>query len=366
MYSIGQFIKPYQWDITNQRAYTNQKARPTRQDHETINAQLDRHRATLVQVLASIQLARSAINNALLKQYLDKELGRVRAVKPEPVKASTVETFTDYIVRFVEDAKAGRRLNAKNTRFADSTLKNFMKYRATLVDFQRTTGHPINFDAFTLKFYDTSKKFLTGQGLSLNYVGAVLNGIKMLLKQAHRDELHQCTDFQHRDFRKIEEEVDMIYLGNDELQALFDLNLTSDTRLDRVRDLFLIGCYTGLRFSDYSELRPLNITFGGRILNVTTQKTGARVAIPLNPNLLTILDKYDGVPPRTMSNQKFNEYLKELGQRAGLTRPVERTRTQGGIRSTLSAQTWELLLLTPHVVRSLQTHFWRAYQRSRL
>lgn len=98
----------------------------------------------------------------------------------------------------------------------------------------------------------------------------------MLLKQAHRDGLHQCTDFQHRDFRKIEEEVDTIYLGNDELQTLFDLNLTNDARLDRVRDLFLIGCYTGLRFSDYSELRPLNITFGGLILNVTTQKTGAR------------------------------------------------------------------------------------------
>ena len=349
VYSTGQFIEPYQWDAPDQRAHTNQKARPVRQDHETINAHLDRHRAALVRVLASIQLAGSAIDNALLKRHLDKELCRVRITKPEPVQAKTVETFTEYIVRFIGDAKAGQRLNAKNAQFADGTLRNFMKYRSTLIDFQRTTGHPINFDAFTLDFYNTFKKYLTTQGLSLNYVGAVLNGVKMLLKQSHRDGLHQCTDFQHRDFRKIEEEVDTIYLPDDELQNLFDLNLANDARLDRVRDLFLIGCYTGLRFSDYSELRPLNITFGGRILNVTTQKTGARVAVPLNPNVLTMLDKYDGVPPRTMSNQKFNEYLKELGQRAGLTGPAERTRTQGGIRSTLTAQTWQLL--TTHTAR---------------
>ena len=130
VYSTGQFIEPYQWGVTNQRAYTNQKARPVRQDHETINAHLDRHRTALVRVLASIQLAGSAINNALLKQDLDKELGRVRATKSETVQAKTVETFTEYIVRFVGDAKAGRRLNAKNARFADGTLKNFMKYKS--------------------------------------------------------------------------------------------------------------------------------------------------------------------------------------------------------------------------------------------
>ena len=346
VYSTGQFIEPYQWDAANQRAHTNQKARPVRQQHETINAHLDRHRAALVRVMNLLQLAGLPFDNTAIKHHLDNQLGRVRTEKPKPTDK---ETFTQFIGRFVEDAKAGKRLNAKNSRFADGTLKNFMKFRNILTDYQRYAGRGLDYDAFTLDFYNRFKKYLTAQGHSLNYVGAVLNGVKMLLKHAHAEGLHQNTAFQLRDFKKIEEDVDTIYLTNDELTTLYDLDLTHDVRLDRVRDLFLIGCYTGLRFSDYSELRPLNITFGGRILTVTTQKTAARVSIPLNPNVLAILAKYDGVPPRTMSNQKFNQYLKELGQVAGLTTPVERTRTQGGIRSTLTAQKWELL--TTHTAR---------------
>ncbi len=130
--------------------------------------------------------------------------------------------------------------------------------------------------------------------------------------------------------------------------------MSKDPRLDRVLDLFLIGCYTGLRFSDYTQLRPANITYGGTILSVTTQKTRSRVAIPLNANVLAILAKYDrgdgpGVLPPAMSNQKFNAYLKELAQKAGFTTDVERTRTQGGQKSTLTASKWELV--TTHTAR---------------
>jgi|GEM_PF-2385027 len=306
VYSTGQFIEPYQWDAPNQRAHTNQKAKPTRQHHETINAHLDRHRAACLRVMNGLQLAGAAFDNTAIKHHLDNELGRVRTTKPKPV--ADKETFVQFIARFVADAKEGKRLNAKNSHYAAGTLKNFMKFRNILTDYQQTTRRPLDYEVFTLDFYNRFKKYLTAQGHSLNYVGAVLNGVKMLLKQAHRDGLHENTDYQLRDFKKIEEEVDTIYLTNDELTALYDLDLTHDPKLDRVRDLFMIGCYTGLRFSDYTELRPLNITFGGRILTVTTQKTAARVSIPLNPNVLAILNKYEGVPPRTMSNQKFNQF----------------------------------------------------------
>jgi hypothetical protein len=315
VYSTGQFTEPYQWDADNQRAYTNQKNRIIRQQHETINAHLDRHRAAFVRVMNALQLAGGAFDNAAIKHHrraarLDNQLGRIRVTKPAKVEEK--ETFTQFITRFVVDAKVGQRLNAKNSRFADGTLKNFMKFRNILTGYQQHTGRGLEYDAFTIDFYNRFKKYLTAQGHSLNYVGAVLNGVEMLLKHAHAEGLHHNTNFQSRDFKRIEEEPGRrcdctIYLDNDELTTLYTLNLSHDLRLDRVWDLFLIGCYTGLRFSDYSELRPVDITYGGRILSVTTQKTAARVSsIPLNPNVLAILAKYEGVPPRTMSNQKFN------------------------------------------------------------
>ena len=186
----------------------------------------------------------------------------------------------------------------------------------------------------------------------------------MLLKQAHGDGIPVGDDCKKREFRKLEEEVDSIYLTNDELQTLFTLDLGDTPRLAKVRDLFLIGCYTGLRFSDFTQLRPANIVLGGRILTVATQKTGARVSIPLNPNVLAILAKYTrtnnadttgpGTLPRALTNQKFNQYLKELAERAGAVNPafcslIERTRTEGGRKETRTVQKWELV--TTHTAR---------------
>ena len=346
VYSTGQSIEPFQWDSINQRAYTNQKSRTERSNHESINAHLDRHRAALIRVMASLRLAGAALDNTTIRQHLDRELNKA----PRRVaKMAPAEQFTDYVTRFVAEAKTGDRLNAKNGRFSDGTLTNFLKVRNILLDYQTKTRQRLTNEAYTMAFYDAFKKYLITKGHALNYVGAVLNAVKMLLKYAHRDGLTVATDFQQKAFRKIEEQVDTIYLTDEELNDLVTLNLSKDPRLDRVRDLFLIGCYTGLRFSDYTQLRPTNITYGGTILSVTTQKTRSRGAIPLNANVLAILAKYDGVPPPAMSNQKFNAYLKELAQRAGFTTDVERTRTQGGQKSTLTASKWEFI--TSHTAR---------------
>ena len=159
VYSTGQFIEPYQWDADNQRAYTNQKNRILRQQHETINAHLDRHRAAFVRVMNALQLAGGAFDNAVIKHHLDNQLGRIRVTKPTKVEVK--ETFTQFITRFVADAKAGKRLNAKNSRFADGTLKNFMKFRNILTDYQQHIGRGLEYDAFTLDFYNRFKKYLT-------------------------------------------------------------------------------------------------------------------------------------------------------------------------------------------------------------
>jgi hypothetical protein len=97
------------------------------------------------------------------------------------------------------------------------------------------------------------------------------------------------------------------------------------TRLCRVRDLFLIGCHTGLRFSDFTELKPGNFkktADGKEYIEMMTQKTGVKVTIPVKSEVREILTRYAYQPPKAISNQNFNEYLKEVGQLAGLTEPT--------------------------------------------
>jgi integrase len=129
--------------------------------------------------------------------------------------------------------------------------------------------------------------------------------------------------------------------------------------LERVRDLFLIGAYTGLRFSDFSRIHSNHIETveGNTILNITTQKTGQYVSIPLMPIPLSLLRKYNFEAPK-ISNQKMNEYLKELGQLAGMTGKMLVTGSKGGKREDTTAEKWQKL--TTHVCRrSFATNFYR-------
>jgi len=354
-YSTGQTVEPFQWNAEDQRAYSNQKNKALRLEHETINGHLDRYHAALIRVVTRLQMAGVTINNATIKEHLDRELNKA-APKRSAVEVlkPAAEPFTAYIARFVVEGQGGRRLNKKGTHYAAFTLAGYLKLRRILNDFATEKGWGVDYADITLDFYKAFKLWLTGRGLSLNYVGALLKDLKVLLKQAHDDGLHENTAYLHRDFKKMTENVDSIYLSDAELNALSKLDLKNNPRLERTRDLFLIGAYTGLRFSDFSELRPENIKNGGRVLSCRTQKTGERVDIPINPNVMAILAKYESVPPRAVTNQQMNIALKDLGKHAAETiidfaERVESTRTQGGDRNTRRVAKWELL--TTHTAR---------------
>ena len=99
------------------------------------------------------------------------------------------------------------------------------------------------------------------------------------------------------------------------MKALAEYDLTEKPRLDRARDLFLVGCWTGLRFSDFNDIRPKNIK--GDFIEIKTQKTGETVVIPIHSALKNIMEKYAGktensLPP-SISNDKLNEYITHRG-----------------------------------------------------
>ena len=134
-----------------------------------------------------------------------------------------------------------------------------------------------------------------------------------------------------------------------EINRLYALDLANNSRLEKVRDLFIIACDTGLRFSDLIELRNENIINNGSVIRIRTQKTGEVVIIPLKGKVKEILKKYEGIPPQAISNQKMNEYLKELGEMAELIEDVVISLTKGGTRQTETFKKFELI--TTHTAR---------------
>lgn len=75
--------------------------------------------------------------------------------------------------------------------------------------------------------------------------------------------------------------------------------------LDRVRDLFLVGCWTGLRFSDFSRIAPENIK--GDFIEIETQKTAEPVVIPIHTTVKQIMKKYKGKYPNSLPPAISNE-----------------------------------------------------------
>jgi integrase len=124
-----------------------------------------------------------------------------------------------------------------------------------------------------------------------------------------------------------------------EVAALEQLALPAGGYLDNARQLFLLACYTGLRFSDLVSIKAEH--FLGQVLRMTTQKTRETVTIPLRAEALTIVEQLLAGKVRPITNQKLNDYLKELGQLAAITAPVEVIRFRGGVRESTTVAKWE-------------------------
>lgn len=261
-------------------------------------------------------------------------------------------TFFQFIQTFIEQAQT--RVNPDTgERYALTTLKKYLSTFAHLKEFAQAKRRVIDFGNVDLMFYDQFNAFLTNEkGLALNTIGKYIQTVKTFLRAANESGIEVNQSYRTRRFKTPSELTDKIYLSDDELNAMFHLDLSKSPRLEMVRDLFIVGAWTGLRFSDFTTIKPEQIT-GDRI-RVRTLKTGATVVIPFHPCVRAILEKYSGKYPNNLppaiSNQKMNEYLKELSALIDcLQSPVMVTSTVAGKRKTVTKKKCDLI--TTHTAR---------------
>ena len=121
----------------------------------------------------------------------------------------------------------------------------------------------------------------------------------------------------------------------------------SKQHLERVCDVFLFGCCTGLRYSDLQNLKRSNIK--DNKIEIVTKKTSDRLIIPLIKYSKAVLDKYAGVDFKddralpTISNQKANKHLKELCRLCGINEKIPIEEMRGGERTDKVYEKWELI-----------------------
>lgn len=326
-YSTGQKINPKYWNPSKNK----QRAKETRQfsGYTEFNTLLDN--------------LEKAANNQYRMLLNDKKVPTPDLIRPalnkvlqkDSSQEKNLISFSEYLV--------------ENTDRSKGTKKQLRQTIRNLKEFKLESKRSLHLDSIDLEFYDHFVDFLIKKNYAKNTIGTAIKNIKVFMSEAVERKLTSNLQFKNKRFKYLEEHSESIYLAEAEIKKLYELDLSKSARLDKVRDLFIIGCYTGLRFSDLSQLRPENINELGNMVKVRTQKTGEVVIIPLNSYIKKILIKYDGSPPEAYSNQKMNEYLKELGQLAFIEEDIIVTVTKGGKRQSETFKKWELI--TTHTAR---------------
>lgn len=227
-------------------------------------------------------------------------------------------TLLDRFDEFTKDV-------GKANNWTDGTYEKFRSVRKHIADFNAELKVD-DFDSETIGNY---LNFLQEVKLMRNTtIKKQLGFLKWYLRWADAkgySKQRACFSFIYKP--KGRDNKNIIFLDWEELTHLYSLEILSHKQyLERVRDVFCFCCFTSLRYSDVYNLRRSDIKKD--VIEITTIKTSDRLLIDLNDYSRAILKKYKDIPYQddkalpVISNQKMNDYLKELGELAGFNEPI--------------------------------------------
>lgn len=226
-------------------------------------------------------------------------------------------------------------------RYSPGTMKSKRGVIYALKEFE-STRFRIRFDKVDMDFYDSFIKWSESHGHKINQTGKVIKEIKTIMRYAYEQGIHNNTSWDNRKFAVLQEAVTSVALSNDDLELLMALPLSGTEK--HYRDVFLVGCYTALRISDYKRITLENIKDRGtyKVIEIITQKTKAKVVIPIASEILHILNdpSFFG---RTLIEQKLNYKIKELCKRAGIDEIIEVVRNTKGMQTISKHEKYELV-----------------------
>jgi integrase len=278
--------------------------------------------------------------------------------------------------KFLSESEKGRRLQKNGAVIGASTICQYKALLTNLKAFEMTskrqwlftTQYKHSKTAFNKEkkhyksFYLNFTNFLYAKGCIDNYVGHQIKHIKTLFNYLIHSKGYEMGIF-YKEFYARKEEIPVIVLNQEQLRFLikdkaFENSLPDNLKISK--DIFVVGCSTGLRYSDLINLQQRNIeTFNGNtyIINKSI-KTNTFTRIKLPEYVLDILKKYNNkqkklLPVRSLDN--FNHNVKKMAELAGWTEEIGKIRSNRGKRKdkkTLDGRVYRFCdHISSHVMR---------------
>ena len=367
-----QKIYPVLWDFENQQPIPKGKI-PKKYQIETFNLQTIQTTIDNVKLVVNQIIYESTINKIkITKKYLTQEI-EIRLGLQKRKKGITVYKFC---LQIVAEMEKGTWKTEKGTVYEKGSIKQFKALGVFLQYFKPDTQFSEIDDVWHsdfVSFCQNKQVIKDSEGIIVfekkecenSTAGNKIKKLKQLMDFAIEKKV--STNKNHREFKALKNEYEKsktdVYLSEKEIKLIYDYIPQNDViikgekvnkiTLDKAKDLFLIGCYTGLRVSDYnSRLTKDNFKYtdkGNPILVKITRKTKSPISIPIYwKELFHIAEKYDYVFPK-MTDQRINTYIKEVCKSIGLNEIVEYHTGKGGKTTLQKNEKWELI--TTHTGR---------------
>ena len=288
--------------------------------------------------------------------------------KPQPL--------TPLFKQFIRDSESGKRLKKNGERITAGSIVNYKYVLQNLIQFSTDTNFELRVcsilrltarelkseKAYWKKFYKNFTEFMYKKGCFDNYVGANIKIIRVFFNYLKDEKDLYVGDF-HKQFYVRKEEIDILVLSPEQLKFLihdkeFEKKLTS-TQI-KLKDIFVFGCTTGLRFSDMFLLTNKNFEKSNDdwYLKLKSKKTKTYSFIKLPNYAIEVYKKYkSGNSKTTLFGEKnlsnFNRSLKRIGEMAGFTDPVEVSREKQGKTKKVNSKAKERFCdkMSSHMMR---------------
>ncbi len=247
-------------------------------------------------------------------------------------------------------------IQSKTKKVCKDMPRIYRNMKDHLLEFEAYRCKPITFETLNLTFYEEFVDFLMYEyvqrrrkikivGLKVNTVGKTIKQFRTFLRNRIRKGIIPPLDMDG--WKILEEEVDAVYLNWDEIKKIFQIDLSLYPHLVDYRDDFVLGCMTGLRFSDFSKLMKDDLR--GDMLYKKQQKSDHWVVIPLRPEAKKILDDRFSNNTPSPTNAEFNRHIKKIAQLAGISENIKHSHKKGNkdIVEVKPKYTW----ITSHTCR---------------
>jgi len=322
--SLFLYVRPCDWDKKKMRL----KLKAKNKEATTINKYLDSLETSLISLFIDNARHRQETSLQEVKSFVLKNL------IPQPKQRNDVLIFLHSYIKQLDTT-----LNSVTHRpLAKSTKDKFVILYKLLKEYKNYFHRDLYFNDIDLDFYNSFVVFLQkNKGYANNTIGKYIGALKTILNEALIKGLSTNMIHKSRRFRTINEDSQAIYLTPLELDKIFAVNIPK--KWEDSRNLFLIACYTGLRYSDLVRLNRGNII--NESIQICQQKTGDLVIIPLCKKIIGLINRIDKL--KKISNTKINKDIKQICKIADINDSVTIEKTKAGVLSCVTLHKWQLV-----------------------